>query len=216
MQTVNTNSLYLVSWLDPASGPDADKKQVGMSRSAFATIGQDNLERIFILEIWAGRIAPDKLIDKFFATQEKWRPAAFGLDATGPQKMFAQIIHKEIQQRAVKMNFRPSDLKNDKGFAIETTLQPVAASGRLFRPPENDVRGLKDEWQAFPDGMYRDTLDALACAIRLLPSILPDHMKRMGRDQLRNYLARTGLSREEIERRLSLHQEVLKEEGIYR
>lgn len=207
METSDVNRLYRVSWCDPAGGPDTRRSNAGLSRSAIVTIGLDQLERIFILEAWAARIAPDQLIERVFENNAKWRPAAFGIDASGPQLMFAQLLQKEARERGVRLPLRPTALRAEKSFSIETSIQPICSSGRLFRPPENECRGLMDEWKSFPDGTYRDTLDALACAIRLLPSMLPQHLREMGREQLRRYLERSGMHNDEVEMRLRQHEE---------
>lgn len=202
MQTVQFNKLYITAHVDPAGGPIVGQKQSSRSRASIAVVGQDDLERIFILESFAKRIAPDQLTDRIFETQERWRPAVFGVDGTGPQLMYYQALLREGRERAVKWTPRRIDIKMDKTDAIEKTLQPVAASGRLIRPPEKECYALADEWRNFPDGTYRDALDALAWAIRLLPAVLPAHLKAMGENQLRNFLTRTGLPPDMIEQRM--------------
>lgn len=201
MQTVQVNKLYVCAHVDPAGGPSSSYKRGPRSRSSIAVVGVDDLERVFILETWAQRIAPDQLIDRIFETQERWRPAVFGIDKSGPQLQFYQLLLKEARERGVKWAPREIALRNDKDFMIEGALQPVSSSGRLLRPVEKECYALADEWRNFP-GMYRDALDALANAIRLLPSILPSHLKMLSDRQLREYLIRTGLPPDMVESRL--------------
>lgn len=203
MPTVQRNKLWIAAHVDPAGGPRIGRSNYGLSRAAIVVIGQDDLERVFILEAWAQRIAPDLLIQRIFQTQAKWNPNVFGIDASGPQLMFAQTVQKEAREQAVKIPLRLVALRQEKTFAIETTLQPLASSGRLIRPPDNECRVLKDEWTSFPDGMYRDVLDALSCAVRLLPAVLPAHLRAMSEGQLRSYLARTGMPKDQIEERIA-------------
>lgn len=203
MQTLQVNKLWISAHVDPAGGPQAGKKQSGMSRASICVVGEDDLERIVILETWAKRIAPDQLIDRIFETQERWRPAVFGIDASGPQLSFYQLLLKEARERGVKWTPRQITSRLDKTYAIESAIQPVAAAGRLIRPPEKECYQLADEWRNFPSGMYRDALDALSWCIRLLPSVLPAHLKLMGDRQLREYLSRTGLPPDMIEQRLA-------------
>ena len=134
--------------------------------------------------------------------QERWRPAVFGIDKSGPQLQFYQSLMKEARERGVKWSPREITLRNDKNFAIESALQPVASSGRLLRPIEKECYALADEWRNFP-GMYRDALDALANAIRLLPSILPSHLRMLSDQALKAYLLRTGLPPDMVEARLA-------------
>lgn len=209
MPTVARNKLYLVAWLDPAGGTNLGaKNQYGRSRASIVVIGQDSIERIFILKAWAKRCPPDQLIHETFETQREFSPAAFGVDSSGPQLMFAQMLIREARERGIKHRFRPTPLRMDKTFSIETTLQPVVNQGRLFRPPEIDCSLLKGEWNTFPGGPYQDIMDALACAVRLLPASLPEHLQRMGQSQLRDYLRRTGMPEDQIKMKMIQHAEI--------
>ena len=203
MQTLTVNKLYRVAHCDPAGGPQAGRKQSGMSRASICVVGEDDRERIVILETWAKRIAPDELINRVFETQERWHPARFGIDASGPQLSFYQLLLKEGRERGIKWTPVQISATMDKNYAIESAIQPVAAAGRLIRPPDKECYQLADEWRAFPDGMYRDALDALSWCIRLLPTVLPAHLRMMGERQLREYLARTGLPQDMIEARIA-------------
>jgi predicted phage terminase large subunit-like protein len=200
MPQVEVRKLWRAAWVDPAGGPTAAKHQ--KPRAAIVAIGQDDFERVFILDSWADRVPPDKLIDRIFDTNARWRPAVFGIDASGPQVIFSQTVQREARERGIKIALRPTALRADKTFSIETTLQPLAAAGRLFRPPITRIHSLEAEWSNFPDGFYRDQLDALACAVRLLPRTLPEHLRNMGREQLRRYLQSTGMEKSQIELQL--------------
>lgn len=203
MSEVASNKLYVVAWTDPAGALSIARRPGHLARSSIVVIGMDAVERIFVLSVWAQRCPTDRLVERVFQTNTLYRPAMFGLDSTGAGGLiFYELLLKEARQRAAKINFRPMAMHEDKTFSIERTLQPVAAQGRLFRPLEEDCRILKEEWTTFPDGQYRDVIDALACAIRLLPAVLPEHMRQMTREALRRYLERTGMKKDQVELRL--------------
>src|SRR5271156_395276 len=200
MRQVEVRKLWRACWVDPAAGLTEAKHR--KPRAAIVAVGQDDLERVFILDSWADRIETDKLVDRIFDTNARYRPNAFGIDASGPQKMFSQQLRREARERNIKINLREISLHTSKDFSIETTLQPIAAQGRLFRPPITRVHSLESEWNQFPDGFYKDQLDALACAIRLLPRTLPEHLRQLGREQLRRYLEQLGTPKDQIELQL--------------
>ena len=202
MPTVELNKLYRCAWADPAGGPQA---RTGKSRSAIVVVGQDDLERIFILEADAGRWPTDHLERRILQTQQKWHPAKFGIDATGPQVLFADVMRRKAREEGVKMNLLPTALRSDKSFSIETTLQPIVAQGRLFRPELALCKTLYEEWKHHPSADFNDTMDALACAIRLLPTALPDHIRKLSKEQFRSYLLKSGMSREKVEERVMEH-----------
>lgn len=200
------DSLYVVAHCDPSGGKMAGP---GRSRSSIAVVGMDNIERIFILLAWATYCGTDYLIDKIFQVNTRYHPVIFGIDSTGPQSAFTDTLYRERKRREIDQGspihfpLRPINLRDSKAFAIETTLQPIAAGGRLFRPHESEVDELKREWTSFPGGMYRDSLDALAQAIRLLPRKAPDESAAMSREQYRLYLHRIGMPESEIQRKLA-------------
>lgn len=203
MPTVEIAKLYRVSHVDPAGG--GGTAQHGVSRSAIITIGQDDMERIFILEAWIERVPTSVLEQRIFATQNKWKPAKFGFDKSATQVLFFDTLKRKALQEGVRINWFPIALHSDKLFNIETTIQPLAAAGRLFHGPERECRQLREEWFRHPDQHMNDGMDALANAIHLLPGALPEHMRMMNQAQLRGYLERIGMSREQIAAKLEQH-----------
>lgn len=203
VNTVNVKRLYKVCFADPAGGPVAGRKQSGLSRAAIIALGEDDLERMVILEAFTKRVDPSILIDKIFEMQNRWQPAVFGIDATGPQLPFYQLLLKEARERKIRWNPKPVAFRMDKVDTIEKAIQPIAASGRLLRPPEKECYGLMEEFKQFPTGQFLDGMDALAHAILLMPTVLPTHMRMMGENQLRNYLTRLGFDKETINQRIA-------------
>ncbi len=206
MPSVQHDQLYICAFADPSGGK---ARGAGHSRSALAVCAMDGYERVFILRCWASHMATNSLVDEIFKLNEKWQPVVFGIDASGPQGPFVDMLRRERERREAEagrvMHFplRAVTLHDDKQFSIETTLQPLAAAGRLFRPLEMYVPELMGEWKNFPGGQYRDSLDALACCIRLLPRKAPDVLAAQSREAHRVYLRRIGMSEREIDRALA-------------
>lgn len=205
MNSVPVDKLYVAAWVDPSGGLSQGKRH---SRWAITVLGQDGEERIFILLSWAAHASVEYALDKIFQVQEKYKPVVFGMDASATQILFANDIRKESNIRGVPIPLKPVPLKADKTFNIETTIQPVASQGRLFRPPEGECKILMGEWQAFPGGVYRDALDSLACCLRLLPGKASALSKQISREGYRRYLERTGMSEDQIRRRLAMRDEM--------
>lgn len=206
MPSVQHDQLYTVAYADPSGGK---MRGAGHSRSAIVVLGMDGLERIFILHSWATFCPTSDLVYNIFKHNDRWQPVIFGIDATGPQGPFVDMLRAEHKRREAEQGriihfpLRPVSLHSDKQFSIETTIQPVAANGRLFRPMEMYCKELKAEWQSFPTGQYRDCLDALACCIRLLPRKNPDVLASQNRERHRVYLRQIGMSEREIDRQLA-------------
>ena len=118
------------------------------------------------------------------------------MDTSATQNLWINIFSKEMEIRGVRPKFRFTPQSATKRRVIETVIQPLAAAGRLFRPPEPEVKELKSEFVSFPGGVYRDSLDALAHAILLLPLRPMEQSSQMERDSFQRYLERTGASKE--------------------
>ena len=204
MPSVAINSLTRVAWVDTAGNPAQAK--TGTSRSAIVAVGQDNLERIFILEIFIERCPTTTLEQKILYFQNRWKPQKFGIDVSGPQGLFFDTMKRRAREEGVQIHWHPESAVRDKIFVIERTLEPIARQGRLFRPPERECRTLREEFNRFPDkGAPNDGMDALANAIRLLPSSLPEHLREMSKERLKAYLHRIGAPPDMIEERLREH-----------
>jgi len=164
----------------------------------------DDLERIFILQAWAAYCGADEILRRIFKFDEKWAPNVFGIDTTATQNLWLDLIRKEAEFTSKKMpKMRGIAFRGEKTRVIETIIQPRASRGQLFRPPEVEVKELASEFKAFPTGMHRDSMDALAHAIDLLPLRPPIESKAMERDNYRRYLQRIGMSEAEIRQRMA-------------
>lgn len=202
--TINVKRLYVVCFCDPSGGPTFGKKQSGLSRAAITALGCDDKERMIILESFIKRVPPDQLVDKIFEFQQRWKPAVFGIDASGPQLMWYQnLVGKEARERNVKWSPKGVNFKIDKIDTIEKAIQPIASSGRLLRPPERECYPLMEEFRQFPTGQYMDGMDSLAHAILLMPTVLPTHMRMYNDTQLRAFLMRMGFNKDQIEERIA-------------
>lgn len=205
MPTVERDKLYVAAWIDPSGGLSQGKRH---SRWAITVLGQDDAERVFILLSWAAHASVEYALDKMFKTQQDHKPTVFGMDASATQILFANDIRKESSLRGIPIPLKTVALKADKTFNIETTIQPVASQGRLFRPPEGECKILLSEFQSFPSGVYRDALDSLACCLRLLPGKASALSAQVSRDGYRRYLEKTGMSEDQIRRRLAARDEM--------
>lgn len=209
MTTIPIERLYRVGWVDPAT--DRRGRNGGRSRTAIVVIGGDDLGRVFILQAYAGKDTPHHLMERIFAVNDLWRCQIFGIDATATQLMYAQMINKEARERNLNLRLKPTVLHDDKLFRIDSMLRPLATTGRLFRiAGDGGNVELKEEWTGFPSGQYKDILDSLACAVRLLPTALPAVMREMDKRQLVRYMERSGATQEQIAFRLAQRDEALR------
>ena len=195
-------SLYNVAFVDSAGGRvgSQGRAKSQRSRSAIVVIGQDTLSRVFIRKAWARHCTTDELIFEIFGTQKVFMPSVFGIDAGGNQGLFADALILRARELGKKLPISKVPMETDKDFRIETTIQPLQSAGKLFAMP--DQIDLKGEYEAFPGSRFKDILDALSGAIKLLPTRATKDQAVEEIEEYRRYLESQRVSPEEIERRI--------------
>ncbi len=198
-------TLYTVGFVDSAGGRvpgHANKSRSAnyRSRSAIVVVSQDDIDRIFIRKAWARHCTTDELCDEIFKTYSDFHPATIGIDSSANQSLFADSLIREAREKGKKLPLTKIRLGSDKDVRIETTLQPAATAGRIFAL--TDMGDLRGEWEAFPGSQFKDILDALAGAIKLLPARHTNDEVTGEVQQYRNYLRTLRLTEAQIEERV--------------
>ena len=199
--------LPLYFFTDPAGGKQkAAQAKHKKIRALQATIGLavDNLQRIFVIHSWAGRLVPSKYLDKLIEICDNHSPKVFGIEANAMQSLFADLVHTEAKRRLGphKNKFMAVDqpTKIDKHFRIRTTLEPVINQGRLFVPEY--MTELIADLRGFPTIQHIDRVDCLASAVALIPQRTIPQRRKQEAEELASYLRRTGVPSDYIEQRI--------------
>jgi hypothetical protein len=141
----------------------AISEKPGAARSAIVVDGVFTDERIFLLEAWASRVQPFKMIEMIFELQEKWQCDAIGIESVAYQQILKPLIEEMANARGVWLNIVPlkPDKREKKENRIRGRIQPIAAQGRLWVNAETHEDFL-EEYRTFPNGQTVDLLDAFA------------------------------------------------------
>ncbi len=137
-------------------------------RSAIIVAGTDEAGRVYILQVWAGRVQPKVLIDRIFELYEAHKPAVIGLEQVAFQKALRFWLQEEMGRRKVWLPLR--ELKPDTGATKEMrirALQPLYESGQIVHPVKG-AEELEEELLRFPRGQHDDLADALAYQLQLI------------------------------------------------
>lgn len=196
------------AFFDPASSKKMQELKMLKSRSAIVVVAPDWLGRIFVLDAWAGRCSTDQMIERLYRTHEVWNLKALGGEANGLQELFQEAIMRDARLRGKQLPLRPihQPTRIDKDWRIRATLQPIVANGRLFVRP--DQTELRTEIVSFPLSPLKDTIDALASAIRMIPQRPVAAERDAETAHLLEYLRKTGAPPaviEEVASRRGLH-----------
>lgn len=195
--------LTRVGFADPASKPRAGQRLKKVrARQAIVVIGSDELERIFVLFAWAGRLATSRFIDKIIETCENWKPRVFGIEANAMQSLFADVVQDTAlrQMKRLPIIGVNQTTKVEKDFRIRAAIEPVINSGRLFLLEKQS--DLETELRGFPTAATKDIVDCLASAIALMPKRPKKAQRNEEIEQLAHYLRETGVPAHQIQRRI--------------
>jgi len=186
-------------FLDPASSKkDGELKRI-KARSALVVVAPDWLGRIFVLDAWCGRTSTDDLIERMYKTHEIWKLRVLGGEANAMQELFQEAVLRDARLRGRSLPLRPvhQPTRLEKDWRIRTILQPIIANGRLFLRP--DMTELRTEIASFPLSPFKDTVDALASAVKMIPRRGTRKEQDAEKQQLMEYLRKSGAPSSYIE-----------------
>src|SRR5271154_6359960 len=126
-------NLYRVAFADPSKGKT--HKETDQSRSAVVVLGQDEYERMFVLHAFAEQCPTSTFIEQIVLAWRMWRPKGFGVDTTGPQQPFYDMLQLETRRRGMRIPFVPVTFHGEKITRIEDIIEPALNDGRLFVHP---------------------------------------------------------------------------------
>lgn len=190
-----------------SSKKDGELKRI-KARSAIVVVASDWLGRIFVLDAWAKRTSTDDLIERMYATQDKWKLRVLGGEANAMQELFQEAVMRDARLRGKSLPLRPvhQPTRIEKDWRIRTILQPIIGNGRLFIP--ESMTELRTEIASFPLSPMKDLIDAMASAIKLIPPRRTTPERDAEIDTVVDYLRKTGAPAsyiEEVARRRTTH-----------
>ena len=189
-------------WLDPASGKKKEAIRSVRARSAIVMVGQDALNRIYVLDAWADRVGTNEIRTKFVDMCEQWGPMIAAFEDMGQQSLLFDPIMNEARSRGIEIPLSAISptTKVDKRFRIRATIQPVYGAGRLII--NDSLIELINEVTAFPMSSTMDLVDALSAAIGLVPPMTTGQGEQDDAAELARYLRESGMPMKAIEERM--------------
>lgn len=135
--------------------------------TAIVTIGVDQFENIYILEIKRGHFSEKRIADELFLTYQKWRPISIIMETVAFQKVLQHFIESEMRNRGVRLPIEEviPESSETKEKRIRS-LQPYYMRGNIYHSKGVAyIDYLEDELLRFPKGKNDDIADALAYAV---------------------------------------------------
>ena len=157
--------LEIVAVADPAGGRPTSTG----AKSAIVVLGRDpETDFRFVLEAWAERCYTDRLTDKIFELNRKYRPRRFGVESVAQQRLYVDSLIREARESRQRIQIVPiqTSTHSRKEDRIRQVIDVELSRRRLFVAPSQT--GLLEELEGFPSVATIDMVDALAMACELL------------------------------------------------
>ena len=199
-ESMDTFELDRYFFADPASGKNRLKKI--RARQAIVGIGVDPLQRVFVLEAWAGKLTTTKFRDKIIEFYSQYAPRKFGIENNAMQELFGDLVKEEARKKYgnVRIVGIPTSTKVEKDFKIRTIIQPFFNDGRLFI--QEGHTELIAEIRGFPTYYLKDLIDSLAMCIKMIPKQRESLVRADEIKQMAEYLRNSGASSHYIQQRM--------------
>lgn len=159
---LRVREIVYFTMVDPAIG---QKKE--SDKTAIVTIGVDQYNNWFVVNIIWGNFLPNEIIKNIFDNFEAYHPAKIGIELTAYQKSLQYALVDEMRRRNI---FLPIvELKADKAKVERIEgLVPRYANGTIFHLTQCPFREeLEDQLVRFPIGKHDDIPDALAYGLQI-------------------------------------------------
>jgi len=148
--------------VDPAIG-----QLKSSDNTAIVTVGVDQWNNWFVVNIILGKMLPNEILDFIFANWEQYKPRKIGIEMTAYQKSLQYSIIDEMRRRNVFLPIVELKADRSKEERIEG-LVPRYANGGIYHLQQCPHRGqLEEELMRFPKGKHDDIVDALAYGLQI-------------------------------------------------
>lgn len=148
--------------VDPAIG------QLKTSDStAIVTIGVDQFNNWFVVNVIWDKLLPNQIIDYVFANWERFQPRQIGVEMVAYQKSLQYALVDEMRRRNIYLPIVELKASRSKEERIEGLI-PRYANGSIYHLTQCPYREeLEEELMRFPRGKHEDVIDALAYGLQI-------------------------------------------------
>ena len=148
--------------VDPAIG-----QLKSSDNTAIVTIGVDQWNNWFVVNVIWGKYLPNEVINLIFANWEHFQPRKIGIEMTAYQKSLQYALVDEMRRRNVYLPIVELKANRSKDERIEGMV-PRYANGSIYHLLQCPFREqLEDELVRFPRGKHDDIIDALAYGMQI-------------------------------------------------
>jgi hypothetical protein len=167
-EDIRQSSLNLCMVVDPNHSGNQGQ---GRCRHAVLVVGVDSERNHYLLESWAQSASYDTFYRKIFELAKKYKLYKIGVETIAAQRYIAHHIETmcategyglRIQELKGEVDLGNGEISRRKEFRIRNVISPIAENHRLWI--QRTQVDFVNEYQTFPNGRYKDQLDAFAYA----------------------------------------------------
>jgi len=156
--------------------------------TAIITVGVDEFNCIYILDIVRKRMKPDEMINIIFDLYNIYHPIYIGIEDVAFQVSLQYSLTEEMHKRNVYLPLKPLRPGGRNKDQRIRGLQPLYANGKILHNKEiENIQYLEDELLRFPRGKNDDVIDALAYGLDI-PIYAPKRRKGERSKRKKKYL----------------------------
>jgi hypothetical protein len=177
-EDIRQSSLNLCMVVDPNHSGNQGQ---GRCRHAILVIGVDSERNHYLLESWAQSASYDTFYHKIFELAKKYKLYKIGVETIAAQRYIAHHIETmcategyglRIQELKGEVDLGNGEISRRKEFRIRNVISPIAENHRLWL--QRTQVDFVTEYQTFPNGRYKDQLDAFAYVTQCVAAPMDD------------------------------------------
>jgi len=142
----------------------AISKKESADYTVILTVGIDENNNMFILDIQRERLDPLQTIKRIFWVNTKFRPIWIGIESVAYQKALIYFLKDEMKKKHQYLNIKEIKPDTDKERRIRRII-PRYKSGTIFHQTKHT--NLEEELLRFPKGQHDDIADCVAMQIEM-------------------------------------------------
>ena len=144
----------------------AVSEKISADRTAITVVGTTAENEHIVLDSWAERADPSRVIERLFYIKQRFNPRVFGIEAQGYQQALIHFAKNEMQKRGIYLNIEPITTGRTSKVARVRGLEPIVSTGRLY--VSHADHDLRREMSEFPLGKHDDMVDSLSMHLKLV------------------------------------------------
>jgi len=136
--------------------------------SAIVTVSIDReSHKIFVRDIYAGKIKPDELYDKMFDAVLMYNAKFLAVEVTGINEFISQPIKNNMTMRNIYPIFIELKATKNKELRISSALSVPYKQGQIYHNKSNCI-SLENQLIMHPKSKRKDIIDALANIVQVI------------------------------------------------